>query len=705
MDPLVLRVVSRVAKADRAVEQAALEVYKTLDPGLKHEVDTFLRGVIMGKAPYLEKFVRELYDAYEPVRAMVRKRHGSKVTLYRGEPVDKPALKRKFLSWTPSWKLATHFSGDDHEIIEADVRTSDVIAVLVSPNLRYVEYLVRDRKEYHERQSEEQIPFRGFISHAADGKQLGFPVETELNGHMGYWDFDPGHARREFPKIDRAMKAVGGKLIGKYVNEDDEGAGATVLIPGDVPGIKRGPSGDPEVEIGPYLVTDLRPMAGQSLRMAQRVVARYKSKQRTDKGNTVYLYSERQIANRNKKKAERLQKLNSSIKKLRSKVKSDLGSSDPRVARTALAIGLIDHTYERVGNDESAKEGHFGVTGWTKKHVSQDGGSISYVGKSGVKQKKKVSDAALKNALKRAYGDCDGDCIFSFDGGKVGASDVNSYLTEFDITAKDLRGFHANREMQDRLKAARKGTLPTDKKAREKQLKAEFLKALDETAGAVGHEASTLRSQYLVPGLEETYLKDGKVTGKLGALVYDDGRDAWKDTETGKVGPNAPMEPKNVTEEDLPEGSSLEDLPKLGSGEEGLGDYLQGFFRRHPKLKRYAPRKIREKMSGGAGGHGEARQHGNEIWLFPKFWDLDQETRDFVMAHEIGHYVMSREPSQKFMSEAEAAGVDPWDTPNLPFAQHNMDEAFADSFASYHLAGNELARRYPQWLTLVKAFL
>jgi hypothetical protein len=94
---------------------------------------------------------------------------------------------------------------------------------------------------------------------------------------------------------------------------------------------------------------------------------------------------------------------------------------------------------------------------------------------------------------------------------------VNDYLESFDITAKDLRGFHANREMQDRLKAIRsKGKkLPEDEKDREKILKKEFLKALDETAEAVGHEASTLRSQYLVPNMEEQYLSDGTVSDKL----------------------------------------------------------------------------------------------------------------------------------------------------------------------------------------------
>jgi GNAT superfamily N-acetyltransferase len=260
--------------------------------------------------------------------------------------------------------------------------------------------------------------------------------------------------------------------------------------------------------------------------MAIRVAARYKTKKKvkTQDGEdmTVYEYSDRQIANRNKKKAERIEKLRKGIEKLRSKVKKDLHSQDPEKTLTALAVALMDCTYERVGNDESAKDGHFGVTGWRRKHVSfgKGGVTIKYVGKSNVKHEKKVSDPAIKAALKEAYDavEDDNDEILSWDGGRITADKVNKYLAQFDITAKDLRGFHANREMQERLKDVRKssGKLPEDKKKREKQLKDEFKEALEGAADAVGHEASTLRSQYLVPGLEETYLKDGTVSDKLG---------------------------------------------------------------------------------------------------------------------------------------------------------------------------------------------
>ncbi len=289
-----------------------------------------------------------------------------------------------------------------------------------------------------------------------------------------------------------------------------------------------------------------------TLRVAARhqAKARFKQKKkvRSEDGgtSTVYVYSERQIANRDREKAKRIEKLSKSIHKLRTKVKADLKSDDPEKFLTALAVALIDHTYERVGNEDSAKDGHFGVTGWKRKHVSFQPKSalIRYVGKSGVKHEKKVSDSGIRKALRDAYEAIEGEdaSLFEWDDGQVTAEKVNDYLKPFDVTAKDIRGFHANQEMRTRLKAVRSAgkALPEDKKKRAQQLKDEFKEALEETAEAVGHEASTLKTQYLVRGLEDQFLKDGTVIDKLGSMIYEDALDAYVDTESGEAGPNGP---------------------------------------------------------------------------------------------------------------------------------------------------------------------
>jgi len=271
---------------------------------------------------------------------------------------------------------------------------------------------------------------------------------------------------------------------------------------------------------------------------ASRVVAKFQKKKEVPKANgkgttTVYVYSEKQIAERNKAKADRLEKLSGKIHKIRAQVKKDLKSKDQKTALTALAVALMDATAERVGSEASAKgdlndkgEAHFGVTTWKTKHITFNGSSatIKYTGKSGVKHEKKVTDSAIVSALKKAHETCKDGGIFCTEDGKITGSTVNDYLKDFDITAKDLRGFHANADMREALKKARSkgGKLLEDKKEREKQLKDEFKEALEEVADDVGHEPSTLKNQYLTPGLEDTFLKDGTVMKgmKEASIIY-----------------------------------------------------------------------------------------------------------------------------------------------------------------------------------------
>jgi len=238
----------------------------------------------------------------------------------------------------------------------------------------------------------------------------------------------------------------------------------------------------------------------------------------------IYQYSEGHVKKRNEEKANRMDQLGATRGKLSEKMRKDFSSEDPKTKRQALAVACIDRTYERVGNPTSAEVGRFGVTVWKKKHLTFSGNSASlkYVGKSGVKQNKKITDPKIIAGLKELVKDkSPGDFIFSWETKEgppknLSARDVNNYLQDFEITAKDLRGYHANREMVTLLKKKRKGKLPADSKEKEKLLKREFKEALEETAEAVGHEPSTLRNQYLVPGLEDQYTGEGKVLKSFG---------------------------------------------------------------------------------------------------------------------------------------------------------------------------------------------
>ena len=222
-----------------------------------------------------------------------------------------------------------------------------------------------------------------------------------------------------------------------------------------------------------------------------------------------YVYSPEDVAARHAKKAQKIEALKAKEQGLRRAVKRDVSSGDP----TALAVGLILATYERPGNSGSAASGHFGVTGWQCRHLTANSkrAVIDYIGKSGVHQTKVITDPYLVNALKDRQKTCRGSSSSLLG---VSASAVNRYLDSYGVSAKDLRTFGANTEMQKELAKVRASgpSLDTLKPRDVKRtLKAEFTAALAIVAGRLGHTTSVLRKQYLVAGIEPAYMEDGTV--------------------------------------------------------------------------------------------------------------------------------------------------------------------------------------------------
>ncbi len=339
--------------------------------------------------------------------------------------------------------------------------------------------------------------------------------------------------------------------------------------------------------------------------MLSVIVAKYKQKKKVksqDGGETtVYVYSERQIALRHKEKAERLEKLRKSKSELDTQVKKDLNSKDAKIQGIALAIALMDATAERVGNETSADEGHVGVTGWSKEHISFKNGKahIKYVGKSGVSQEKTISEKYLVDALKKACEKSDGDCVVG-----VSAEDVNSYLKDFDITAKDIRGLHANEAMKENLRAVRKKgpKLPEDKKDREKLLKEEWKEALELTAEAVGHESKTLAAQYLVPSMQDDFMDDGGVNESLDkkgtktpAEREDRAYEKKLRPQPKKKPPRRDLRKPPRTEEPDP------DFQGLNSGDGGDRDLSLNYKKVADRFSRYMASRISASVQRSAG--------------------------------------------------------------------------------------------------------
>lgn len=185
---------------DAEVREAAKKAVTSLPLRVQYDVEDFLRGVIVGEAPYLEKHTEALHEAFAPARDLIRKKYGDEVTLYRGEPEKIPAVARQWLSWSPNPSLAAGFSTrDDHHLVGAKVKVDDLHAILLSPhNRNYVEYLARDRPAYH-----------------ANAKRLPWSGHIELRAHGP-------HTEAEVERLRRTVARHGGELVKVRVRRDED---------------------------------------------------------------------------------------------------------------------------------------------------------------------------------------------------------------------------------------------------------------------------------------------------------------------------------------------------------------------------------------------------------------------------------------------------------------------------------------------------
>ncbi len=180
---------------------------------------------------------------------------------------------------------------------------------------------------------------------------------------------------------------------------------------------------------------------------------------------------------------------------------------------------MLDKTAERVGNSVSADNGRFGITGFKKKHVKVIGNKIhlEYVGKSAVEHTKSFSDERIAKLLKKAIKNTPSEYVFmTSDGFQIRADRVNRYLSDFGISAKDIRGHASNKWMIDKLKNQ---DIPKEEKERKKL----YLKTLREVAQKVGHGGATLRKHYVIPELETKYIQNSEIIDISNREKYEDG--------------------------------------------------------------------------------------------------------------------------------------------------------------------------------------
>jgi len=212
-------------------------------------------------------------------------------------------------------------------------------------------------------------------------------------------------------------------------------------------------------------------------------------------------------------------KVKKTLASIREKVTNDLKSDTQKKKLIALAVALIAETCERIGatdiDEANASSGGIGIANWKIKDVvvNRNCATISYKCRANVPCYKKITNANIVKALKDViHGRANGFILYSpAEKFRVKTADVNRYLKEFGVNARDIRGYFANREILQALKEKRKKELPRNRKERESILQQEFEEVLGEITDRVGHSKKALCSKYLFMDIEKAYLKNGTV--------------------------------------------------------------------------------------------------------------------------------------------------------------------------------------------------
>lgn len=246
------------------------------------------------------------------------------------------------------------------------------------------------------------------------------------------------------------------------------------------------------------------------------------------------------------KKKRHIEELANNIQSLKYNITRDLKSENEKKYLTALAILVLLKTSERVGNDISASNNHIGITGFKKKNIIIDGTEItfSYTGKSGVEHEKVYTDKLLTGHLKQAIKNSPNSYVFcTSDGFRIRSNRINRFLEEYNVSAKDIRGYNANKLITEKLDNI---DIPDTEKDRRKV----FNKVAKSVAEKIGHGVPTLKKHYMMPEIHDNYIYDAEVVDVKEASVFASGGELGTESLEKRV-KNRLSDENKITVKDL----------------------------------------------------------------------------------------------------------------------------------------------------------
>ncbi|MBV8395909.1 MAG: DNA topoisomerase IB [Actinobacteria bacterium] len=240
-------------------------------------------------------------------------------------------------------------------------------------------------------------------------------------------------------------------------------------------------------------------------------------------GRRQYLYHQQWRARRDQEKFDRMLAFARALPRVRRTAERHLhedGLGRDRVL--SCAVRLLDRGFFRVGGEEYAENGTYGLATLERRHVKLDVDGVlvfDYIAKGGKHRVQAVVDPqvyAVVAELKARRGG--GRALLAYRNGRwvdVRSSEINDYLKQLakgEFSAKDFRTWHAT------VLAAVALAVSTEAKSQTARRRA-MSRAVQEVSHYLGNTPAVCRASYIDPRVFDRYLAGVTVAPALGALA------------------------------------------------------------------------------------------------------------------------------------------------------------------------------------------
>jgi DNA topoisomerase-1 len=244
--------------------------------------------------------------------------------------------------------------------------------------------------------------------------------------------------------------------------------------------------------------------------------AQYTAKTLTTQGNVVYEYDEEHAAESSAQKFGRVAVLAHRLPEIIGDTDRALDKPDTPLEKVVAAvIALMDRCQFRIGTEKMAEEhGTFGVTTLRTEHVTVSGDEIRFTfsGKKQVAWDRAIVDPRLARLVTTLKTESPDGRLFWYheptgESKPLKATQVNTVLNGYGVTAKDFRTYHGTRLAWEELRHfSRKASAPV---LLPKEIKLRIAQTVSAVAEKLGNTAAVAKGSYILPQLLNDFAANG----------------------------------------------------------------------------------------------------------------------------------------------------------------------------------------------------